>query len=582
MPPAWYLPTRYADAGKNKRKTIDLLKIQNLSVKFPSAIGNATAVHNISFTIKKGEVIGIAGESGSGKSITALSLMKLLPAAADLQAEQMTLFPDTENRINLNEVPPGEMTGVRGKIMGMIFQEPMTSLNPVMTCGAQIAEVLQRHSDLKKEEIKAEVLRLLERVKLPDPQRIFSAYPHQLSGGQKQRVMIAGAICAKPDLLIADEPTTALDTSVQDSVLDLLSEIQAETGTAVLFISHDLQLLERIADRVFVMFRGEIVERGTTAELFKNPQHPYTKALLAARPPADLKLRRLPMISDFMTVTEGATKQDYQIEERATEIQTFVKNLVIDPQEIQAKRAHFTEQQDLLQVKNLTVRFPKESSFFGGTKAWLTAVDAVDLSVKKGETLGLIGESGSGKTTLGRAIMQLQAYTGEVFFDGTAAHNLTPKELKKLRKRMQIIFQDPYASLNPRRPIGKAITEGMQLYNLHKNKKEREAAARELLRLVGLSPDVFNRLPREFSGGQRQRICIARALAVRPDFLLCDESVSALDVSVQAQILNLMADLREQLGLTLIFISHDAAVINFIADRVVRMEKGRIVELLNR
>ena len=555
----------------------NLIKISNLKISFSAENGLTHAVNNVSFSIKKGEIVGIAGESGSGKSLTALSLMKLLPKTAQLTATEMVLYPDSPQAIELEHIPLGQMSGLRGKVMGMIFQEPMTSLNPVMTCGKQVEEVLKHHSDLSNTEIKNEVIRLFQKVKLPDAERIYQAYPHQLSGGQKQRVMIAMATSAKPDLLIADEPTTALDASVQSSVIELIRELQKETGMSVIFISHDLQILQELADRIFVMFRGEIIERGTAIDIFNHPKHSYTKALAASRPPLDKKLSRLPETKDFMSIEEGINGDSYHIIEKDIDTLSFLNELQISPVKLKEQLDYYSQQEPLLEVNNLTVKFPKTTSFFGKTKDYLVAVNEVSFVVKKGETLGLIGESGSGKTTLGRAIMHLQDYaSGDIIFNKKNLTTASAPELKASRKEMQIIFQDPYASLNPRKPIGEAILEPMRLYKLHGDSKIQKEKALELLETVGIPSDSFYRLPHEFSGGQRQRICIARALAVEPSFIVCDESVSALDVSVQAQILNLLMDLKKKFGLTYIFISHDPAVIKFVSDRVLEMREGRI------
>lgn len=558
--------------------TDNLIKINNLKISFASETGIVNAVNNISFSIKKGEIVGIAGESGSGKSLTALSLMKLTPIAANVSSNKMILYPDSPQEINLKSTSVRQMSKLRGKVMGMIFQEPMSSLNPVMTCGEQVEEVLKKHTNLSKKEIKKEVLRLFEKVKIPDAIRIYQAYPHQLSGGQKQRVMIAIAICAKPDVLIADEPTTALDASVQTSVIDLIRELQKETGMSVIFISHDLQILQELADRIFVMFRGEIIERGTADEIFNHPKHPYTKALAASRPPLNRRFSRLPEIGDFMSIKEGENGNSYQIIEKDINTDLFLKELEISQAKINEQTTFHAQQESLLQVRNLTVKFPKTSSFFGKTKDYLLAVNDVSFTVKKGETLGLIGESGSGKTTLGRAIMHLQEYAlGEVIFKGTNLTTASASTLQSMRKEMQIIFQDSYASLNPRKPIGEAILEPMRLYKLHGNAATQKQKAVDLLKIVGIPEESFYRLPHEFSGGQRQRICIARALAVEPSFIVCDESVSALDVSVQAQILNLLMSLKQKFGLTYIFISHDPAVIRFVSDRVLKMQTGKFI-----
>jgi peptide/nickel transport system ATP-binding protein len=558
----------------------NLIKISNLTISFSSDTGMVKAVNDISFSVRKGEIVGIAGESGSGKSLTALSLMKLIPNSASISSKEMVIYPDSPQRIDLKNIPVGQMSGVRGKLMGMIFQEPMTSLNPVMTCGEQVEEVLKLHLDLSKKDEKGEVLNLFEKVRLSDPDRIYHSYPHQLSGGQKQRVMIAIATCVKPDLLIADEPTTALDASVQASVIGLIKDLQKETGMSVIFISHDLQVLQELADRIIVMFRGEIIERGTTKEIFNHPKHPYTKALTASRPPLDRRFSRLPEISDFMSIEEGENGENYNIIEKEIDTDLFLKNLQISQDLLNEKSNFYSQQKSLLEVKGLTVKFPKTISFLGRTKDYLVAVNKASLHVKKGETLGLIGQSGSGKTTLGRAIMHLQDYSaGEIIFNGINLSTASTDTIKSVRKEMQIIFQDPYASLNPRKPIGETILEPMRLYNLNGNSKSQKEKAIDLLKTVGIPSNSFHRLPHEFSGGQRQRICIARALAVEPSFIVCDESVSALDVSVQAQILNLLMDLKKRFGLTYIFISHDPAVIRFVSDRVLEMRQGNLYEV---
>ena len=556
----------------------ELLRTENLKITFPAAETDFNAVNDISFSLAKGEILGLAGESGSGKSLTALSILRLLPAAAKMSAVTLSLYPDSPAEINLAGSAPAAASEVRGRKAGMIFQEPMTSLNPVMRCGEQVAEVLRRHTDLTEKEIKTEVLRLFEQVRLPAPERIFSAYPHQLSGGQKQRVMIAVAIAAKPDILLADEPTTALDATVRDSVIELIADLQTETGMSVIFISHDLRLLERLTDRVMVMYRGRIVEQGTNEEIFRNPQHPYTKALLTSRPPLDVQLRRLPETSDFMQVEEGKSRDEFRITAKAQNPQLFLQSLIKSEEEINARQNELASRPNLLEVNNLTVRFPKKTTFFGAVGEYLTAVNNVSFAVRKGETLGLIGESGSGKTTLGRAVLQLTQYEkGEVIFAGKNLTKLSRADMRKMRKEMQIIFQDPYASLNPRLPVGKALTEVMQLHNLHQNNRNRIEQAKILMEKTGLKVADFYKLPHEFSGGQRQRICIARALAAEPRFMVCDESVSALDVSVQAQILNLLNDLKAEFDLTYIFISHDPAVIRFISDRTGVMENGKLL-----
>lgn len=500
--------------------------------------------------------MGIAGESGSGKSVTALSLMQLLPKSAKIQTDSLTLFPNTDKEISLNELRPSQLNGIRGKVAGMIFQEPMSSLNPVMPCGEQVAEALFQHTNLSKSAVREKVLHLFERVQLKDSERIFSAFPHQLSGGQKQRVMIALAISTEPDILIADEPTTALDVTVQKSVLDLIKSLQEETGMSVIFISHDLNVLRHLTHRIIVMQQGKIVECKNTEDLFEYAEQDYTKSLLSAKPPLYIKLKRLPELIDF--------------QEKKVSLAHY------KPIEIEERLQHLESVPELIRVDNLSVHFKKSSGLFHSNKEVIKAVNKVSFHIKKGETLGLVGESGSGKTTIGRAMLQLLPYQqGDIYYQGKT---LTEKSIKTYRKDLQIVFQNPYSSLNPRMSVGKAILEPMQFYKLHKNDKGRKAKIYELLETVGLEVEHYHRLPHEFSGGQRQRICIARALASEPRFIILDEAVSALDVSVQARILNLLIDLRERYDLTYLFISHDLAVVRFISDHVAVLNKGKIIE----
>lgn len=534
-----------------------LLSIKDLQVTFSSEKGVTEAVRSVSFDLNRGEILGIAGESGSGKSVTALSIMRLLPTQSKKNTQgKLTFYYKNGDTQNLNTYKPSQINGLRGQKIGMIFQEPMSSLNPVMSCGEQVSEVFYRHTRLPAYEVKEKVLALFARVRLQDPKRIFQAYPHQLSGGQKQRVMIAQAICLEPDLLIADEPTTALDVTVQRTVLDLLKDLQAETGMAVLFISHDLGVLKYLCQRILIMRAGEIVERGSSEEIFQEPKHLYTKALLNARPPIDKKLRRLPELND-------------NFEKRKS-----ISDAVQSSNKDKDGKSRIFGQNSILCVENLSVKFPKEKSFFGGIKSWLKAVNQVSLEVKQGEILGLVGESGSGKTTLGRAILHLQEFQeGSIYFQG---NKVIPNQ--SFRQKVQIIFQDPQSSLNPRRPIGTAITEVLDLYSSKKSSNEKNEIAMNLLKKVGLDSAHFVRYPHEFSGGQKQRICIARALAAEPQLLVCDESVSALDVSVQAQVLNLLKSLRDEFNLSMIFISHDLSVIRFMCDRIAVMHEGKIVE----
>ena len=545
-----------------------VLAVSGLKTSFHTDTGLVKAVDGIDFDLARGETLGIVGESGSGKSVTALSLMRLVPAPGEVRAGSVRFYPkDIPDGIDLLELPEGRMRTFRGKRLSMIFQEPMSSLNPLLRCGDQIAENLQQHTPLSGEALRSEVINWLGKVQLTDAERIYRAYPHQLSGGQKQRVMIAMAMCTHPDILIADEPTTALDVTVQKAILELIAALKQEMGTAVIFITHDLGVIGQIADRSLVMHRGKIVERGSVEQLFNRPQHPYTKGLLACRPPLDYRLDRLPVVSDFWTGED---------DQPSLTPPTLKK---IDREASAQRLSKLQEQPPLLEVKALQTWFPNETNFWGKPRSYVKAVDEVSFTVYPGETLGLVGESGCGKTTLGRSVLRLVApHAGQVWFDGKEVTAADEKTLKELRKEMQIIFQDPYASLNPRMMIGSAIMEPMTVYGIGSSNAERKSLTQSLLAQVGLQPEHFYRYPHEFSGGQRQRICIARALAVNPRFVICDEAVSALDVSVQAQVLNLLQSLRQQHGLTYIFISHDLSVVKFMSDRILVMKDGKIVE----
>jgi peptide/nickel transport system ATP-binding protein len=547
-----------------------MLQINNLKVQFRTSNGWFDAVKGISFNLAKGQTLGIVGESGSGKSVTALTLMRLL----DEQHSQISgeiLFDD----IDLRQAPEKEMQALRGNRIAMIFQEPMTSLNPVITCGKQITEAIRLHRKLNKATAKKEAIALFNEVQLPRAEAMFDSYPHQLSGGQRQRVMIAMALSCNPELLIADEPTTALDVTVQKTIIDLLLKLKTERRMSLLFISHDLGVISQIADEVLVMYKGNVVEQGPVKEIFSHPQHPYTHGLLACRPSATQPLKKLPVISDFMSVNAHG-----QLKGTGMTVKNIKKQYAYSSNEDDQRRQQLYQQNPLLKVENLCTWYPVKSGWFGRSKQFVKAVDDISFEVYPGETLGLVGESGSGKTTLGRSILRLiEPTSGSITFKGNNLLALNTAELRRMRKHVQIIFQDPYSSLNPRLTVGQLLLEPMQVHNLYQNDAQRKQKVLELLQRVSLLPEHFNRYPHEFSGGQRQRVVIARALALEPEFIICDESVSALDVSVQAQILNLLRQLQQDLGLTYIFISHDLSVIRHISDRIMVINQGRMEEI---
>ncbi len=537
-----------------------LLSVKNLSIEFNTSEGTTKAVRNVSFDVCEGQTIGIVGESGSGKSVTSLAIMQLLQSPPG----KITSGEIILNGKNVIGLPEHEMRALRGNEVSMIFQEPMTSLNPVFTVGAQLSEVLILHKKLTKKEALKRSIDLLDQVGIPNPEMSIKKYPHEMSGGQKQRVMIAMAIACEPKLLIADEPTTALDVTIQKQVLELIASLQKKYGMGVLFITHDLGVVADIADEVVVMYRGKVMEQGNTQKIFNTPQHPYAKSLLACRPALGQNPKRLLTVSDFMA--EDGT----ELVPSDSQKQPYEKDYTIDEDKHPV----------LLTVNDLKVHFPIKGGLFNRTKEYTHAVDGVSFELRKGRTLGLVGESGCGKTTLGRAILRLLKPTaGQVIYKGKDITKYSKEQLKALRSEIQIIFQDPMASLNPRMTIGEIIIEPMILNGIGKSKKERVEKALWLLEKVGMQPEHISRYPHEFSGGQRQRISIARALAVSPEFIVCDESVSALDVSVQAQVLNLLLDLQEEFDLTYIFISHDLSVINFFSDEVIVMNKGKIVEM---
>lgn len=537
-----------------------LLEIRNLNIRFGVGAAAVHAVKKLSLRIAPGETLGLVGESGSGKSVTALAVMQLLPKGT-AGGEILFSFPGRESSAaptDLMQLPETRIQRIRGGDIAMIFQEPMTSLNPVMRCGKQVLEAILLHRDVTPAEARTEVISLFEKVHLPDPERIFNAYPHELSGGQKQRVMIAMAMSGRPRLLLADEPTTALDVTVQKSVLDLMREWRAETGLGMLFVSHDLGVVAEIADRVAVMRAGEIVETGPVNQVLQSPQHPYTKGLVACRPSLRQKYHRLPTIADY---SENPAFQPK----------------VISRETIEKRHANLIRQTPLLEVKNLRVQYPLGKHWLGRPASWFSAVDDLSFEVFPGEIFGLAGESGCGKTTLGRAICRFQPFQqGTIVYRGLDTGRLSERDFRPLRREIQMVFQYPYASLNPRMTILQTLLEPMQAHQLYANDRQRREKAAELLHTVGLEPAHAGRYPREFSGGQRQRICLARALALQPKLLICDEIVSALDVSVQAAILNLLLDLRERFGLTYLFISHDLSVIRQMCDRLLVMNRGKM------
>lgn len=545
-----------------------LLEIKNLSVAFGDGDSRKMAVRNISFTVNRGEILAVVGESGSGKSVTALSILQLLSQKTTRYPSGQILFNHNNTQIDLLKAPVDTLQKIRGADISMIFQEPMTSLNPVFTCGDQVIEAILQHQDIGRAAAREKAKELFTKVRLPDPEGILKRFPHQLSGGQKQRVMIAIAISCDPALLIADEPTTALDVTVQKNVLELLRDIQEQTGMGMIFITHDLGVVKDIAHRVVVMFRGQLVETANTNKLFSSPAHPYTQALLACRPILHNKGSRLPVVSDFMN-------NEVTIEKSSLTSVKFASS--------QTSKAESGEVPiPLLEVRQLRVWFPSRKNIFGKPLSWVKAVNDVSFEVFLGETLGIVGESGSGKTTLGRALLRLvPAKGGEVIYRPASIDllSLGKHKLEILRKNIQIVFQDPYASLNPRMRIGDALLEAMSTHGIESTAARRKERVVQLLEKVNLEADHFNRYPHAFSGGQRQRIGIARALALEPGFIVFDESVSALDVSVQAQVLNLINDLKSEFGFTAIFISHDLGVVRYISDRIMVMQAGQMEEI---
>ncbi|TGD77989.1 ABC transporter ATP-binding protein [Hymenobacter wooponensis] len=623
-----------------------ILSVRNLTIDFSSHRGDTRAVENISFDLRRGETLAIVGESGSGKSVTSLALMGLIPLPPGrITSGEARFQSEALGEVDLLKLSEEQLQQVRGNDIGMIFQEPMTSLNPVYTCGSQVVEALRLHTTLSAKEAEARTVELFRMAQLPRPEKIFSSYPHEISGGQKQRVMIAMAMACNPAILIADEPTTALDVTVQARMLHLIDDLRRQHNTAVIFITHDLGVVAEIADRIMVMYRGRVVEQGPVLDIFTNPQHPYTKGLLACRPKLSVGKKRLPVVADFMRetadggfiATETAptqllaneigeaggvasqngieTTKTFPVEHPVSRPETPLFGLETAPslesgqplletpsvgvdavseidvpstvasepavayEATAASAGSATGARPLLEVRDLNVHFPIRKGFFNRTTEYVRAVDGVSFDIYPGETVGLVGESGCGKTTLGRTLLRLvEPTSGSILFEGVDLANLPAGELRRRRREFQMIFQDPYAALNPMLTVGEAIQEPMQVHGVGGTRQQQKARVLELLRTVGLREEHYLRYPHEFSGGQRQRICIARALALQPKCIICDESVSALDVSVQAQVLNLLNDLKREFGITYLFITHDLSVARFMSDRLLVMRQGQIVE----
>jgi peptide/nickel transport system ATP-binding protein len=546
---------------------MNLLEVKNLSIHFPINGTSSAAVKDISFNIPQNSIVGIVGESGSGKTVTALSILKLLDSNARCTTGQIN-WNENSQTVDLLKLNEDQIRRYRGAKIAMIFQEPMSALNPILTCGFQASEGLIAHGFTSKLNIKNRILECFLKVGLNEPERIYRSYPFELSGGQLQRVLIAMAISCNPQLIIADEATTALDVTLQKHVLDLLKNLKVEFNLTVLFISHDLGLVKDFCDEVIVMNRGQIVESGITQNIFNQPKHSYTRGLINCRPPLHFKVRRLYTLSDFS--------------EEKIKLPTPDAYLKLSPVEVNDRLNSIETSEELLTVRNLEVHYKKSNSFFSSKKQLIKAVNQVNFKIRKGETLGLVGESGSGKSTIGKAILNLvKAQSGSIKYKNRELTELNKYEWKPLRKDLQIVFQDPYSALNPRQTIGDALTEPMHVHKLHGNGKQKKEYAVHLLETVGLSDSHLGRYPHQFSGGQRQRVCIARALSLQPKFIVCDEPVSALDVSIQAQILNLLMELKEKFSLSYLFITHDLSVVNFIADRVAVMKNGEIVEMGN-
>jgi peptide/nickel transport system ATP-binding protein len=584
-----------------------ILDVRHLTVHFEVDSQLIQAVDDISFQLGRGQTLGIVGESGSGKSVTSLAVMGLVPCPPGKVVDGEIWFAGEAGPVDLRTLGEAQMQSYRGGQIAMIFQEPMSSLNPVYTVGFQMVEAIRQHQDISKEAAQRQAIASLQEVKLlPTDDRLratiqaerptldadslqeevdrrqqamLNRYPHELSGGQIQRVMIAMAISCNPALLIADEPTTALDVTVQATILDLLRELRDRRGMSLIFITHDLGIIAEIADQVAVMYQGKIVEAGPVWDIFAQPQHPYTKGLLACRPRPDQRLRLLPTVADFMAVGPGGNGAAPALQERVLDAEAQARFAPLSEAELAARAQTLADRGPLLAVENLQVGYPVRG-VFGKTRHHIMAVQDVSFQIQRGETFGLVGESGCGKTTLGRALLRLvPAMGGKIWFEGRDVLGLGGSQLRQLRRDMQIVFQDPYSSLDPRMSIGDAIAEPLKIHGVIKSPRNQRERVAYLLDRVGLPTTCVNRYPHEFSGGQRQRVCIARALALNPKFIICDESVSALDVSVQAQVLNLLKEIQAEFDLTYIFISHDLAVVKFMSDRIMVMNQGRVEEI---
>jgi len=543
---------------KKSQEPFNLLRIDHLSLGLSDKHHPDRLVNDFNLKLDPGETVGLVGESGSGKTITALSILKLLPENIKILSGSILLGSEGTN-IDLTILQDKEIRKIRGRRIGMIFQEPFSSLNPVITCGKQVMEAILTHRKVNRSEARMKVMDLFTEVRLPDPVLVFDKYPHQLSGGQVQRVMIAMAISCEPDVLIADEPTTALDVTVQKSIIDLLRQIQSDRRMSILFISHDLGVIKMISDRILVMYRGELVETGYSDKIYLAPEHPYTRGLIACRPRPGTKLQRLPSVREFLNPNE--------IQEYPTSVSHMVR---LKPD---------YDHEPIMKVTSINVDYPVRYNILGIASRFIHAVDKISFEVYRNETLGIIGESGSGKSTLGRSIVRLnRSSSGIIIYKGMSLAEIHGRALKQFRQQVQIIFQDPYSSLNPKQKIGDMLSEVMKVHNICRSSRERKARVYELLEQIKLDRYAFEKYPHEFSGGQRQRIGIARALAVRPEFIICDESVSGLDVSIQADVLNLLNDLKEEYGLTYIFISHDLPVVKYMSDRILVLKEGRMIE----